>query len=193
MLTRLSLRNAARNQLLGQTRAGNAVFPNRELPQRRRLDSPSIAVYTLSDRVVRRHADAPRRYLWEVEIAFELYAAKGRGAAGGLPTGADLDEDLDRFAHEVEKVLVNDPTLGVDVPALSFYDSDPVDFLIEFTREGERLRGDARLSWAFQYVSPLPDEDPGLVVPLTLVAVEWDLPGTGDPIDAADDIGIAQT
>lgn len=111
MIERKWLRVAAKNALVGQTRAGNNVENSRVNPVQQkpasmpggREEFPIICIYTrtTSSRVF---DESPRRYRHEVELVIECLQQ--------IEKGVTIDEALDAFEQEVLNVILLDETLG---------------------------------------------------------------------------------
>jgi hypothetical protein len=96
------IREAIKAALLSQTAAGIRVYETRKVPAKR-LELPSIAIYTLQESINPDSKNrAPRELTRNVSVAI--------GAA--VKEGENVDDAMDDIALEIERVMHADETFG---------------------------------------------------------------------------------
>jgi hypothetical protein len=140
---RTLIRRAVVAQFLGQTDAGQRVFPTRIVPLRT-TELPAISVYTLEDTV---SADSsttgPRTLIRDLPIQIE----------GWVKANDNVDDAMDELAFQVETAMHRDQYLGGTVG-----DSILDTTVMEVVEEGGRLLGLVVLTYVATYRTMAPEE-----------------------------------
>ena len=189
------------DKLRWKTRAGDNVRPQRFDPiiPERELDGvdvfASLMVYGLSEQITR-HADTPRTYSRELELAVEVFVQ------AGPELDAEAVEDLvDELCDQVECVVEPEiPQLAaVEVPGTSSQLSvNPSRSGLQrvevgFDAKGVQLAGAARLVFVIAYSTDVDEREQARATDLETARVTYRFPPVNEelPPAAEDEIDLA--
>jgi len=162
------------------TAAGNRVFANSAVPLAQQ-DLPCILVYPKSEAA--EEFDAPRRYRRKVQMVIAVAAEQGTA-----PGAAALDDVLDDICAQIETKIFLDELIGGKAA-----DSMLTGIEFDFSGEGEKAIGCARMTFEMEYFTDAPVDQSGTLEPLEEAGTKWDIPPSTPPsVDAEDLMELPQ-
>lgn len=172
------IREAVRAQLLGKTAAADRVYETRTVPWRT-VELPAISIYTLDETI-----DPDSRQTAPRELTRQLRLQ----VLGVVRVGANVDDQLDALAEEVERAIDADPNF-----AGTAFDSILQSVQLAVDIQGDRPVGELQMVYAVTYNTDAPkaaDITPPLV-DFGRAHITTDLGGTTHADDqAVDDVVV---
>lgn len=151
MHQRKLIRQAVKQMLINQTRAGLRVFASRVIAWNAN-ELPGIAVYTPIDETQEESKEtAPRELVRDLMLVVEC----AMNATGAEPE--DIENALDDFAQEVETVIGLDYTLRDSAKDAWIAGTETI-----ILAEGDELISVAALKFKVEYTNYFPDTVPNL-------------------------------
>lgn len=171
---RKTIRDALAALLLSKTDAGTRVYSNRSRPQNiNKL--PAIGIYNVGDSA-ELFDESPRRYRRRFSIAIDCYIK--------FTEGEEIDDALDDFADQVERVIFGDTTVSDTVADIRL--SETSDVMVSTQREQTAM---LTITWTATLYQDAPEIEAGDLDDMSSTHVDWDIPD-GEDVDAEDNIAL---